>query len=111
MNQKPFTKCMMVIIRSWTNGNEGKRVMASYTRWMMCCALLVALILSACGSDDQGAEKSFVVGIINPNPYSMEIVQGFKDEMTARDRVEGKTVTYIEGVSSQAVTEKTPANK
>jgi putative ABC transport system substrate-binding protein len=55
---------------------------------------LLALALSACGGDDDSAQKQFKIGILNPIDLFDPSVEGFKAGMAALGYVEGQNITY-----------------
>lgn len=56
--------------------------------------MLVALVLAACGGDDDSAPKKLKVGILNPIDLFDPSVEGFKAGMAALGYVEGENITY-----------------
>jgi putative ABC transport system substrate-binding protein len=55
--------------------------------------LISAFILAACGGI--GQKKMYTIGIVNPSPSWVSIIDGFKAGMTEEGYVEGQNVNYI----------------
>jgi putative ABC transport system substrate-binding protein len=71
-----------------------------------CVTLLIGalLILAACGGDQKAENKSHTVGIIDPNPAGVEVVNDFKAEMSARGYTEGQSITYVSAANIPELT-------
>lgn len=62
--------------------------------------IILSLVLAACDQDDDPEKKkSFTVGTVMSHPAANESFTSFKEEMTAREYIEGENVTYIEALS------------
>ncbi len=78
-------------------------------------AVLVFSVVLAVFSCDIVSEKSLVVGLVNPNKGTWNILDGFVEGMVGQGYVEGKNITYIRAKSKEtleadikAIVEKKP---
>ena len=65
---------------------------------MVVSVSLFALLISC----SQPKQKSFVIGIVNPNKGSVEMTQGFIDGLAEYGYIEGKNVSHGYQVLSPA---------
>jgi putative ABC transport system substrate-binding protein len=62
--------------------------------------LIVLLVSFAC---QPKKEKTYLIGILNPNPGAKAITNGFIESMKAFGYIEGKNVTYIRSESKNTI--------
>ena len=65
----------------------------NYSSIFIIVLLLIAIVLTACGSS--AGPKTYTIGVVNLSANMDSTVKGFKEGMAALGYVEGKNVTYV----------------
>lgn len=88
-----------------------KRITVRYFSLLIGSLLVAVLVLAACSGDEQDKQKSYTVGIINPNPTAGETIDAFTAEMATRGHIEGQNIAYFTGVNGPELTGQVSTDK